>query len=655
MSRGVLLCFVASVLIGCADSPVAPYPSTEEPQFSSAVTPPARRAGLLVDSLWTLVQRDSLVIVGLKNPGTPRGMYRGLWHVTPHDVERYGQLLERQGFAVVRQHPRQPAVVVRVETLAALAMLNAFPFIDYAEPSYILIHRAEPGCAGDDQGFYEMPLTSSRYPTTYDDRMPDSFYKHNIDLAWRRSKGEGIRIGIVDTGIDPGQPELNELFATGESIGRRAQYGASSDSGNDPEWYDDCGHGTRMAGLAAGPMNGSNTVGVAFRSNLVAVRQDDDVAVWSAEDASDAINLAALTYGSRIIVMAWGSTDWSNLVSDEIEALYHGLNDRLFVGAAGTSSCSDVVSHNHVLFPARMSEVVAVTAIHLQSNSLACNAHYGEQVDVAAYVPNLAPGAMSLGLGEVVGIAGTSAASAIIGGIAALVWATDPTMARDEVVLRLKQAGSNYPEDSEHYGAGWVDAYAAVGGMSSITGRILDGSPVRVGISETFRVDIVGGTMPFEYAFTSHNPQTYYGQWTRTLSHTITFTTAGTHTVSFTVTDRSDGVVKAGSATIDVGPGPTVRLSGPDVVETKGYYTFTASASNFYSPTYAWYFRNCATCAWSALTNNGSTLSPQLTPACTSAEDRYYLKVRVRDGYGADVTQTNITELCAADAPPAEF
>lgn len=141
----------------------------------------------------------------------------------------------------------------------------------------------------------------------------------------------------------------------------------------------------------------------------------------------------------------------------------------------------------------------------------------------------------------------------------------------------------------------------------------------------------------------------------RSQSHSITFATPGTHIVSYHVKDRSDGVVKSGSTPVTVGPAPSVGLSGPDVVETKGYYSYTASASGFYSPTHHWAFRNCATCGWTSLTNVGSTHTVQLTPACTSAEDRYYVEVTVRDVYGADVTRTFSTELCAADAPPPEL
>ncbi|MFK7972004.1 MAG: S8 family serine peptidase, partial [Bacteroidia bacterium] len=118
-------------------------------------------------------------------------------------------------------------------------------------------------------------------------------YKHSrvrIFNAWNHSQGDNITIGMIDSGTSPRQTKLNSQFATGWSTSR-----SITRVGKFNPWYpipftrpdgpnDNCGHGTLMAGCAAGPRNGYSTVGVAYKANLVAVRGADDVFLNSTQE-----------------------------------------------------------------------------------------------------------------------------------------------------------------------------------------------------------------------------------------------------------------------------------------------------------------------------------------------------------------------------------
>src|SRR5206468_1713690 len=76
--------------------------------------------------------------------------------------------------------------------------------------------------------------------------------------------GAGIKIGIVDTGINPNLDEFTGRIdpASGDVAGTRGV----SDEG---------GHGTAVSAVAAAARNNSNTMGVAFNATIVSERTDD--------------------------------------------------------------------------------------------------------------------------------------------------------------------------------------------------------------------------------------------------------------------------------------------------------------------------------------------------------------------------------------------
>lgn len=115
------------------------------------------------------------------------------------------------------------------------------------------------------------------------------------EKAWAVSKGVGIRIAIVDSGIDLNHPDLKGNVSSAVTCIR----GACKTGGND-----DNGHGSHVAGIAAASTgNGTGIAGVAPSAKLMAVKvldadgngdcRDIDRGIrWSVDHGADVINLS---------------------------------------------------------------------------------------------------------------------------------------------------------------------------------------------------------------------------------------------------------------------------------------------------------------------------------------------------------------------------
>jgi serine protease len=467
-----LLLFLAS----CSDRPSTPL--TVEPDASSSVSSnpgrqnvPSRsqeRPGTFVDvpdeRLWDhILFSDRQAVVGLKAPGAARGTYLGQLLIDPMQVSQARQAIANHpGLRVLATDELLPIMEVRIESFEAFRALRRRPMIDYIEPMHarddIDPWASTGGCGWPGAWSGESLLTApsgDRYSARFAAmRIPDAW---NVTVGGRRISGEGITIGLTDTGISASQAELRAGFSAGTVGGRTVRHFYLSSFGSSD---DACGHGTRMAGVIAAPDDGQGVMGVAWGANLVNVRHANGVANVSTSAARASVRAAAQA-NSRIVTMAWQSMNWWWSVSDEIR-WWHRNRDVLFVAAAGTSGCGDLIPDNNVIFPAEMSEVVAVTGVSYPNGGVPCGVHYGKQVELTAYLDVPTTGRFT---GEVTAIGGSSNATAIVSGIAALAWQANPALTRDQLRQRLQASGSWYPARSSTTGFGLVDAHRAVTGQ----------------------------------------------------------------------------------------------------------------------------------------------------------------------------------------------
>jgi type VII secretion-associated serine protease mycosin len=240
---------------------------------------------------------------------------------------------------------------------------------------------------------------------------------------WRTSTGKGITVAVIDTGVDPDNPDLKGRVLDGKD------FAPSSRAGDEHTDYD--GHGTGMAGLIAGTGaygGGKGAFGLAPGAKILPIRvpAETEDAMGFARPAyfSKAIRYAA-DAGAKVINISMASV----VSSPELNAAVKYALDRgaLVFAAVG----NDVDKGNPVLYPAATPGAVGVAAVG-KNLRRASFSEYGPQVDIAA------PGEdMVHACGGKTGLCktkGTSAATALASASAALIWSKHPNWTNNQVL-----------------------------------------------------------------------------------------------------------------------------------------------------------------------------------------------------------------------------
>jgi len=478
--------------------------------------------------MWAMVaKRDSLFAVGLKLPGKTRGLWRGSWLLTKQDrVAHLATLSRLTGLSAASIDPDLPLARVRLSSPGQIAQLRSLPFVDYVEPAKIpgemLKYNSFGGCSsGGSAGEYTVDSMG--------DALPRTFSESRVDRAWAYSTGAGVWMGIVDTGVYPFNSKQAWDFATGASAGRSAPVHHNFTA----DYRGVCQHGTYMAGVAAGPRNGLWGVGVAYRANLLNVQFESGVINALEYDAMVAVN-DAVNFGAKVILMAYGVLFHVNALEDAISRGYF-QTDVVFVGAAGTTYAD--LPKNFVVFPASLSTVLSASAADfdgLRDNQ----SHYGPELDVVAYQPSTTTAHVGNGL---YAFGNSSNATAITGGLAALLRSRYPTWTNQQVVSRIVSTAGLSCGKGTAFGP-IINAEAAVGGICVQQGRPIGpqtvlfehraGGDNRSSATETYCLNVSGGI---------GGVQIVWADGAQTSCRQFTFS-RGTYATRINVTARDLGV-----------------------------------------------------------------------------------------------------------------
>ncbi|MBX2871608.1 MAG: S8 family serine peptidase [Saprospiraceae bacterium] len=369
-----------------------------------------------------------------------------------------------------------PHFMVKMHNQEVISQLRSMPEVRFVEPlgyemESEIQERSDAGCGLSPNN----NIPSADYTTTSPSaKIPWNFYNMNIPAAWATSTGDNIEVTLIDTGVYPEQSKLGSAFNSGQSQGRSI---GKTGTYNSSFWWwntkpdgpnDKCGHGTQMAGLIAAPRgSGGSSVGVAYNCNLYSIRGTGDVVVNGSKEKTgvkNALVKAGKRGSTKIISMSIGDIFYSSTVADGIYYAYN--RGKMIFAAAGTST--SFTNWVGVVFPATMSQTVAVTGVKDGSSLSRCNTcHSGSAVDFVAVMQRSSSNSRtSLTLARSgntpSSVGGSSAATATTAGIAALVWATNTSQSRSQVLSRLKNAASIYPSRNSQYGWGIIDAAQAV-------------------------------------------------------------------------------------------------------------------------------------------------------------------------------------------------
>jgi subtilisin family serine protease len=219
----------------------------------------------------------------------------------------------------------------------------------------------------------------------------------NVADHWKRTAGAGVRVALLDTGIDESHPDLADAIDDARDFTR---------SKNGPA--DRNGHGTHVAGIVAARRNNRGVVGVAPQSRLLVAKVLGDDGVGSSTAVAAGVDWACDS-GAHLISMSLGSPQPDTGLHAAIKrAVAKGV---FVITAAGNAGRSDSVN-----YPARWRETVAVAAVD-RNGRLSRFSSRGPQVDVAA------PGQDVLSTyagGGYAKLSGTSMAAPFVAGIVAL-------------------------------------------------------------------------------------------------------------------------------------------------------------------------------------------------------------------------------------------
>jgi len=258
--------------------------------------------------------------------------------------------------------------------------------------------------------------------------------------AWQKTKGEHVKVAILDTGVDYNHPDLNESLI---------EYRDFTDSKTGP--LDTNGHGTHVAGIIGGDDNGIGIVGVSPKADLYIGKVLGDTGSgsfnsmikgleWAIEKEVDIVNMSLGT-------KARPPEEFHNLIK---KAHAQGI---IMVAATGNEN-------SEVCYPALYDEVIAVGAINNRYEK-ASFSNYGIKNEITA------PGVNILSCykdGKYARISGTSMATPIITGSIALYMANlrkstysliDVEVIHSALVKAAFDLGKEGKD--EYYGAGVIN------------------------------------------------------------------------------------------------------------------------------------------------------------------------------------------------------
>lgn len=281
---------------------------------------------------------------------------------------------------------------------------------------------------------------------------------YGFTTAWNTTKGKGVTVAIIDTGVNGNVAELRGAVTGGTDVS-----GLGTPDGQTPVGdADESAHGTMVASLLAGRGTGEGagvigvapeaellTVSVAFGQDTGAVKSNDEQIAegvrWAVDNGADVINMS-LTRNTR---------DWPESWDEAFTYAFE--HDVVVVAAAGNRGSGTT----EVGAPATIPGVLAVAGVDKEKNASLDASSQGITLGVAAPSEDL------VGVrpdGRVVIWDGTSGATPLVSGLVALVRAEYPELDAANVINRVIQTAdpNGHEVPSPLYGYGLIDPVPAL-------------------------------------------------------------------------------------------------------------------------------------------------------------------------------------------------
>jgi serine protease len=301
----------------------------------------------------------------------------------------------------------------------------------------------------------------------------------HVTTAWESSKGSGVTVAVLNTGVDSTQPDLAGSVTTGPD------YTGSGRTAGGPFWgISGTAAASLIAGHGHGAQDGDGIIGVAPEARILSIRvtleaNDPDLAKAGAAaglpgDIAEGIRYA-VAHGAQVIdlpldpaPLAGGTAPGGSTA--ERAAVAYALSKNVVLVAPGGDGGA---GHDAVNYPAAYPGVISVGAFN-QSFTKATFTSRQPYVTLTA----AGDGVIAATPSGYTTLHSTAAASAVVAGIAALIRAQFPTLTPAQVTSALTQSTVFRPPGGlkDGSGHGTADAQAALLEAAKINAAVPHGS-----------------------------------------------------------------------------------------------------------------------------------------------------------------------------------
>ncbi|MFJ2416467.1 type VII secretion-associated serine protease mycosin [Streptomyces brevispora] len=273
-----------------------------------------------------------------------------------------------------------------------------------------------------------------------------------LDELWQDTKGKGVRVAVIDTGVDTTNPQLTA--AVDASAGADLLPGGGTDG-----TVDEVGHGTKVAGIiAARPRSGTGFVGLAPEATIIPIRQNDEKNSGRDTTMAAAID-HAIAKRAEVINISQDTTRPLTEDSALGRAVARAIGRGIVVVASAGNDGMD--GRPRRTYPAAFDGVLAVAASD-RNNERAPFSQAGAFVGVAA--PGVDIVSTVPGNGQCTDN-GTSFSAPYVAGVAALMRAKYPSWTAAQIVARIEQTAERSVNGHDDFvGWGVADPVRALSG-----------------------------------------------------------------------------------------------------------------------------------------------------------------------------------------------
>ncbi|WP_236076467.1 type VII secretion-associated serine protease mycosin [Streptomyces coffeae] len=263
------------------------------------------------------------------------------------------------------------------------------------------------------------------------------------EQMWKVSKGKGVTVAVIDSGVNASLPELHGQLLKGTDASRK---------GTNPH-QDPDGHGSNMAGIIAGTGAGGGIQGLAPEAKILPIKGKlfDQPAESAGSVMAKAIRYA-VDHGARVLNISLGVPGERAYFTKTQAAVNYALKKGSLVFA---SVGNDRDTNNLPSYPASLSGVVGVGAIdrHGKATEFSTTGDSVGLVAMGEEIPEHCLESEGVCKGR-----GTSQATAVASASAALIWAKHPNWTNNQVLRVMMQTAAkpvsgDIPSDYIGYGS----------------------------------------------------------------------------------------------------------------------------------------------------------------------------------------------------------